>query len=98
MSKPDGGPCAAAEKGVREATRRRFACDEQLRAAGSTARDWSKRAQDFAGTDMWSPADRRAATQAEREVEVATSEWSKAQVELDKARKLLEACRKRNGG
>ena len=93
MSQPSASPCAAEEKAVGELTRRRFACDEQMRAAGNSAREWSRRAQQLAGTDMWCPADRKAATQAERDVEAATLEWKKAQAELDKARKSLEACR-----
>ena len=45
---------------------------------------------------MWCADDRRAATQAEGEVEAATLEWKKAQAVLDKARASLEACRKKN--
>ncbi|MBB1161428.1 hypothetical protein [Aquariibacter albus] len=90
-------PCAAEENAVKEATKVRFACDQKLRDAGDAAREWSKRAKDFSGTDMWCSEDRRAAIKAEKELEDATADWSKAQAVLNKARSNLEACRKKNG-
>lgn len=90
-------PCAAEENAVKEATKVRFACDQKLLDAVDTVREWSKRAKDFSGTDMWCSEDRRAAARAEKELEDATANRSKAQAVLNKAHSNLEACRKKNG-
>lgn len=96
-NKGTSSPCADAEKALQAATKLRFASDEKLRNASDAAKEWSKKAKDFAGTDMWCSADRADALKAEKEVESAVADWHKKQAEVDKARKALESCRKKHG-